>query len=235
MRWIAGVCALMWTVLMGVPADAGGQRGVRGGAAIRPAAPAAPAPSTRPPIGPPAPVGTAGRPMPRFVGRVTSRPGLYGAPARLYPGSLGYGYSYPYLFGYPYDGSVSTETPNQTPPTAYPRQGEAAPPALSGNAGMVREPSSIQPPETLPQPLPPRPSTGGGIRFQALPDTAQIYVDGFYVGVVADANRSPEGLTLQPGWHRIEFRAPGYDTLAINATIEPNRTILYGGMMRALQ
>ena len=57
--------------------------------------------------------------------------------------------------------------------------------------------------------------------------TAQVYVDGFYVGTVEDISRRPTGLDLAAGWHRLEFRAPGYVTPAVNVTIEADRTLNY--------
>jgi hypothetical protein len=51
-----------------------------------------------------------------------------------------------------------------------------------------------------------------------------VYVDGFFVGSV-DALNGAGGLTVTAGWHRMEFRAPGYQTPAVNVTIEPNRTV----------
>ena len=61
---------------------------------------------------------------------------------------------------------------------------------------------------------------------------AQVYVDGFYVGLVRDFHRSGAGLNLAAGWHRLEFRAPGYETPAVNVTIEPNRTATYQGELK---
>jgi hypothetical protein len=91
------------------------------------------------------------------------------------------------------------------------------------------EPSSIQPQE--PSVLPASADAANGIlRLEVEPRTAQVYVDGFYVGSVAGV---PEpGLTLRAGWHRLEFRAPGYETPAVNVTVEANRSTTYH---RALQ
>ncbi|MBI3049732.1 MAG: PEGA domain-containing protein [Acidobacteria bacterium] len=64
----------------------------------------------------------------------------------------------------------------------------------------------------------------GYLRLVVEPDTAQVYVDGFYVGTVADLR----GLvTLEPGPHRVELRAPGYDTVAFDVRVFPTETITY--------
>jgi hypothetical protein len=68
-------------------------------------------------------------------------------------------------------------------------------------------------------------SAGGTLRLDVDP-TAQAYVDGFYAGTVADLNDGG-GLTLTAGWHRLEFRVPGYHTAAANVTIDAGRTVTY--------
>jgi hypothetical protein len=93
------------------------------------------------------------------------------------------------------------------------------------------EPSSIQP---LPPSAPPslQAASRGGLRVELEPQNAQVYVDGFYVGTAEDSNRSAQGVPLAAGWHRVEFRAPGYETPAVNVTIEANRTTSYRGALR---
>jgi hypothetical protein len=58
------------------------------------------------------------------------------------------------------------------------------------------------------------------------PKQAEVYIDGFYVGSV-DAVNISGGLRTPVGWHRLEFRAPGYQTPAVNVTIEAHRTMRY--------
>src|SRR5262249_1019179 len=86
------------------------------------------------------------------------------------------------------------------------------------------ESSSTEPMLTLPRPPVPTPAHGN-LRLSVAPDTAQVYVDGFYVGTVEEISRLEPGLDVAAGWHRLEFRAPGYVTPAVNVTIEANRTL----------
>jgi hypothetical protein len=72
------------------------------------------------------------------------------------------------------------------------------------------------------------------LRLEVRPATAQVYVDGFYVGTVENAG-SAAGLSLAAGWHRLEFRAPGYATSAVNVTIEANRTISHSGELTPMR
>lgn len=61
---------------------------------------------------------------------------------------------------------------------------------------------------------------------------AAVYVDGFYVGVVDDFNGALEHLNLTPGPHRIELRAPGFETTTFDVNIEAGRVIVYRTPMR---
>jgi hypothetical protein len=67
------------------------------------------------------------------------------------------------------------------------------------------------------------------------PATAQVYVDGFYMGTVDDFNGSAQDANLEAGPHRIEIRAPGYETLTFDVKTEVNRTITYRGTLRPVQ
>jgi hypothetical protein len=123
-----------------------------------------------------------------------------------------------------------------SPPDPNPR--DAAGPDAAGvpsTASASSESSSIQPlrPSPLPQTSPS--SSRGTLRLEIGPATAQLYVDGFYAGTVEEANRAQAGLSLPAGWHRLEIRAPGYVTPAINVTIEANRMVSYHGELTPLR
>jgi hypothetical protein len=110
---------------------------------------------------------------------------------------------------------------------------EDATPPPSAPPGPAVESSSIQPPfQPATTANAAQGSLRGNLRLDVEPHTAQVYVDGFYLGTVEDSHRSPAGLTLATGWHRLEFRAPGFETPAINVTIEPNRTTSYQGTLK---
>jgi hypothetical protein len=64
----------------------------------------------------------------------------------------------------------------------------------------------------------------GYLRLLVEPDTAQVYIDSFYVGTVAGVGRL---VTLEPGPHRVELRAPEYDTEAVDVDIVPTETITF--------
>jgi hypothetical protein len=64
------------------------------------------------------------------------------------------------------------------------------------------------------------------IRLDVQPGTAQVYVDGFYAGSLEEVNEGA-GLPLPSGWHRLEFRAPGFQTAAANVTVESARSMTF--------
>jgi hypothetical protein len=101
-------------------------------------------------------------------------------------------------------------------------------------------PDFVKPPPgpSLIQPAPFRPpalaimSTSGILRVNVQPGFAQLYVDGFYIGVVSEFGTTTPGLALPPGWHRLEFRAAGFFTPAVNVTIDADRVTTYEGVLQ---
>jgi hypothetical protein len=102
-------------------------------------------------------------------------------------------------------------------------------------ASVSSESSSIQPLLLSPLPQTSPSSPRGTLRLDTGPASAQLYIDGFYAGTVEEANRTEAGLSLPAGWHRLEIRAPGFVTPAINVTIEADRTVSYHAELIPLQ
>jgi hypothetical protein len=69
----------------------------------------------------------------------------------------------------------------------------------------------------------------GGLRFESSPGSAQVYIDGRYVGVIDDFGMSGHALDLDEGLHRVELRATGYATLSFDINIAANQTTRYRG------
>jgi hypothetical protein len=67
----------------------------------------------------------------------------------------------------------------------------------------------------------------GTVRLDVQPLSAQVFVDDYYVGTVDDFFHALGGLNLPAGPHRVEFRAPGFETVAVNMMIEAGRAITY--------
>ena len=73
------------------------------------------------------------------------------------------------------------------------------------------------------------PDDTGGLRIRVTPNDANVYVDGFYVGIVDDFDNAFQKLKLEPGPHHIEIRAPQHRPLAVDVMIQEDLTITYRG------
>jgi hypothetical protein len=142
---------------------------------------------------------------------------------------LGYGYGPAYYslgFGSPlwcettFDCDVASMSGTVDVAPSY----ETAPPTFETAAPFERPaaPSYQQPPV----------DTGSGtVRLDVEPVTAQIFVDGEYVGTVEDF-RSGAGLVIGAGIHRVEFRAIGYAPSVVDMRIAAGRRITYRATLK---
>ena len=65
------------------------------------------------------------------------------------------------------------------------------------------------------------------MRITDAPPDAQVFVDGYYMGIVDDFDGLTQHLNLTAGPHQIEIRAAGYQPIAFNVNVQPGRTITY--------
>lgn len=72
----------------------------------------------------------------------------------------------------------------------------------------------------------------GGLRLKMKPRDAQVFVDGFYAGVVDDFDGIFQSLRLAPGGHKIEVRMPGFEPMVLDVHIQPDRTITWEERLR---
>jgi hypothetical protein len=73
----------------------------------------------------------------------------------------------------------------------------------------------------------------GSLQLDVEPHTAQIYVDGFYIGSVDDVRRT--GVMLPTGRHWIDLRASGYEALTIPMHITAGQPTHYRGDLTAVR
>jgi hypothetical protein len=71
----------------------------------------------------------------------------------------------------------------------------------------------------------------GGLRLKVEPKQAQVFVDGYYAGIVDDFNGRFQHLDVAPGPHHVEVRSSGYEPLEFDITIQPRHTIEYRGAL----
>jgi hypothetical protein len=64
------------------------------------------------------------------------------------------------------------------------------------------------------------------------PREGEVYVDGYYVGLVDEFDGMFQKLHIEPGAHRIEVRAAGFDPLVFEVKISPEHTTTYQGEMK---
>jgi PEGA domain-containing protein len=75
----------------------------------------------------------------------------------------------------------------------------------------------------------------GGVSLEISPNDAEVYVDGSYAGVVQDFDGTAEPLTLAAGAHRIELRAPGYEPMTLDVSVNPSEVVPYRGDLQPLR
>ena len=153
-------------------------------------------------------IGTA---VPRPAGSTPSRGGINNV---IVPGGYyGYGY-YPYGYGGYYGGYYSGYYDPFYDPWYGGYYSSYSYPQSSGYSYGVDE---------------------GALRLKIKPRNAEVYVDGYYVGVVDEFDGMFQRLHIEQGAHRIEVRAAGYETLVFEVKITPEHTTTYQGEMKRIQ
>ena len=165
------------------------------------------------------------RPYYAFRPRVSLGFGLWAGFPVAYPYYYSYGYpsAYPYAYAppYPYPYAYSYPSPYPAPAYGYPSPG--------------------YPPANYPGPAPgsvgvqPGQAESGGVSLEITPSTAAVYVDGQYVGSVANFAPTLQPLALTPGRHHLEVRSPGYQTMVFDADVVPGQVIPFQGTMQPIR
>lgn len=75
----------------------------------------------------------------------------------------------------------------------------------------------------------------GGVSFDITPASAQVSVDGVFVGIVDDFNATSEPLLLAPGTHYLEVRLAGYRTATFDVTVTSGEVTPYQGTLERLR
>ena len=75
----------------------------------------------------------------------------------------------------------------------------------------------------------------GRLRLKVKPRSAEVFVDGYFSGLVDEFDGVFQRLRLEPGPHRIEIREDGYETLAFDVRITPDQTVTYTGALQQIR
>lgn len=130
---------------------------------------------------------------------------------------------YPYLYS-PYPYAYSPEYGYQTSPNYYPPQTYGGDYGAGGvTAGLSTYFMDLGN------------QNQSGLTFEVWPATAEIFVDGIYVGTVQDFSADREPLIVVSGTHRILLQAPGYRAAALAVTLAQGQVTPYYGELQPLQ
>jgi hypothetical protein len=67
----------------------------------------------------------------------------------------------------------------------------------------------------------------GGVRIVGAPRDAQVFADGYYVGIVNDFDGVFQHMNLEAGPHHIEVVVPGLQPIEFDVDVQPGRTITF--------
>jgi hypothetical protein len=67
----------------------------------------------------------------------------------------------------------------------------------------------------------------GGLRITGASRDAQVFADGYYVGIVDDFDGIFQHVNLEAGPHHIEIEEPGYEAVGFDVVVQPGRTITF--------
>jgi hypothetical protein len=72
----------------------------------------------------------------------------------------------------------------------------------------------------------------GSLRLKVKPSNAQVYIDGYFVGVIDSYDGTFQRLSVEGGAHKVELRAEGFEPVQFDVMIMPGETITYKGEMK---
>jgi hypothetical protein len=168
------------------------------------------------------------RPYYTFRPRLSLGFGLYAGYPVAFPYYGAYGYPYGYYDPYydPYAYAAPYGYPAYSAPAPY---GYGAP-APYGTSGAYAAPAPA------PNSIGVQPGVAtGGLSFDMSPANAEVFVDGQDYGPVSSFSPTSQPLSLTPGRHRVELRAPGYETMMFDADVVAGQVIPYQGTLQTMR
>lgn len=76
---------------------------------------------------------------------------------------------------------------------------------------------------------------GSGLRLQVTPRNAEVFIDGYYAGVIDNFDGFFQQLDLPPGEHDLELYLPGYRSVQQRIYLQPGKTFRVRYMMEPLR
>jgi hypothetical protein len=75
----------------------------------------------------------------------------------------------------------------------------------------------------------------GGVTFDIQPTNASVYVDGKYIGTVAEFSPEQPPLSLTLGRHHVEIRNQGFQTLSFDVDVVAGEVTPFQGQMQVIR
>jgi hypothetical protein len=89
------------------------------------------------------------------------------------------------------------------------------------------------PPEPDPRPVE-NPPAFGRLILDVEPATAQVFADGYYVGVPEDFSVARGGGLLEAGPHRLDVNAAGFESMTIDLRLTASQPVTVRGALKIL-
>jgi hypothetical protein len=145
-------------------------------------------------------------------------PVVYSAPYYV-PYYAPYPYPYPYPAApYPYPPAAYPTYPQMNPPNQQPSYPPPAAPPTSYPSPSAAGTVAVQ-------------ATMGGLSFQIAPQSAEVFIDGGFVGTVGQFTPQSQPLGVAAGHHQVEIRSQGFRTIAFDVNIVAGQVLPYQGTM----
>jgi len=130
-----------------------------------------------------------------------------------YPVAFPYGYYYaPYDYGYGYED--------------YPVYGMAEPVPTYPDGGYYADGDYGYSDNT---------NAYGGVTFDIQPSNASVYIDGKFVGTVAEFSPEQPPMSLVLGRHHVDIRMQGYQTLSFDVNVVAGEVTPFQGQMQVIR
>ena len=78
------------------------------------------------------------------------------------------------------------------------------------------------------------PTMPGRLVLDIAPAGAQVFADGYYVGMPGDFGPERGGGILEPGSHRLDVTATGFEPVSVDIRVSPGQVVTYRATLRAL-
>lgn len=98
----------------------------------------------------------------------------------------------------------------------------------------VPQPMAAPAPRPAPEPRYVEAPLPGRLVLDIEPATAQIFTDGYYVGLPEDFSSTRGGLAIDAGVHRLDLSANGYEAMAVDLRVSPGQVVTYRATLKPL-